>query len=187
MINVWNFDFYDSVEEEWTDCQYYLRSDRREDAVREFQQDYPTYEFTCTLEDTVTVEEIAEALEKGNITKEEKEVLASWRGRATLSEKQSKWKKDIEAFAGSPANFPIIDDTELKVAKLYEDAMGAKSAALQTRSKVNRVQGHAVMDFLGAGEMDVDLSEAVALMDKGASRKDVLAALSRAVADAGAA
>tara|TARA_B100000965_G_scaffold369400_1_gene356742 strand:- start:1212 stop:1772 length:561 start_codon:yes stop_codon:yes gene_type:complete len=74
-----------------------------------------------------------------------------------------------------------------KVAKLYEDAMGAKSAALQTRSKVNRVQGHAVMDFLGAGEMDVDLSEAVALMDKGASRKDVLAALSRAVADAGAA
>lgn len=30
-----------------------------------------------------------------------------------------KWKKDIEAFAGAPADFPIIDDTSLKVAKLY--------------------------------------------------------------------
>lgn len=60
MINVWNFDFYDSVEEEWTDCQYYLRSDRREDAVREFQQDYPTAEFTCKLEATVTVQELEE-------------------------------------------------------------------------------------------------------------------------------
>ena len=35
-------------------------------------------------------------------------------------EDHQKWKKDIEAFAGSPANFPIIDDTELKVAKLYD-------------------------------------------------------------------
>ena len=31
-----------------------------------------------------------------------------------------KWKRDIEAFAGVPANFPIIDDTSLKVAKLYD-------------------------------------------------------------------
>ncbi len=30
-----------------------------------------------------------------------------------------KWKKDIEAFAGAPADFPIIDDTSLKVAKLF--------------------------------------------------------------------
>lgn len=30
-----------------------------------------------------------------------------------------KWKRDIEAFAGCPADFPIIDDTSLKVAKLY--------------------------------------------------------------------
>lgn len=32
----------------------------------------------------------------------------------------NKWKRDIEAFAGAPANFPIIDDTSLKVAKLYD-------------------------------------------------------------------
>ena len=31
-----------------------------------------------------------------------------------------KWKADIEKFAGSPANFPIIDDASLKVAKLYD-------------------------------------------------------------------
>jgi alkyl hydroperoxide reductase subunit AhpC len=31
-----------------------------------------------------------------------------------------KWKKDIAAFAGAPADFPIIDDTSLEVAKLYD-------------------------------------------------------------------
>ncbi len=31
-----------------------------------------------------------------------------------------KWKHDIEAFAGNPADFPIIDDTSLAVAKAYD-------------------------------------------------------------------
>lgn len=31
-----------------------------------------------------------------------------------------KWKRDIEAFAGAPANFPIIDDSGLTVAKAYD-------------------------------------------------------------------
>lgn len=31
-----------------------------------------------------------------------------------------KWKADISAFAGVPADFPIIDDTSLNVAKLYD-------------------------------------------------------------------
>lgn len=31
-----------------------------------------------------------------------------------------KWKHDIEAFAGAPADFPIIDDTSLHVSKLYD-------------------------------------------------------------------
>lgn len=31
-----------------------------------------------------------------------------------------KWKRDIEAFAGSPADFAIVDDTDLQVAKLYD-------------------------------------------------------------------
>lgn len=31
-----------------------------------------------------------------------------------------KWKRDIEAFAGAPADFPIVDDTSLTVAKLYD-------------------------------------------------------------------
>ena len=34
-------------------------------------------------------------------------------------EDHQKWKRDIEAFAGAPADFPIIDDTSLEVAKLY--------------------------------------------------------------------
>lgn len=35
-------------------------------------------------------------------------------------EDHHKWKRDIEAFAGAPANFPIIDDSSLTVAKLYD-------------------------------------------------------------------
>lgn len=31
-----------------------------------------------------------------------------------------KWKRDIEAFGGSAADFPIIDDTSLTVAKAYD-------------------------------------------------------------------
>lgn len=32
----------------------------------------------------------------------------------------TKWKKDIEAFAGNPADFPIVDDSSLTVAKAYD-------------------------------------------------------------------
>jgi thioredoxin-dependent peroxiredoxin len=35
-------------------------------------------------------------------------------------EDHKKWKHDIEAFAGTQADFPIIDDTSLQVAKLYD-------------------------------------------------------------------
>jgi alkyl hydroperoxide reductase subunit AhpC len=35
-------------------------------------------------------------------------------------EEHKKWKRDIESFAGAPADFPIIDDTSLKVSKLYD-------------------------------------------------------------------
>ena len=35
-------------------------------------------------------------------------------------EEHKKWIRDIEAFAGVPANFPIIDDVSLTVAKLYD-------------------------------------------------------------------
>lgn len=35
-------------------------------------------------------------------------------------EEHVKWKRDIEAFAGVPADFPIIDDASLAVAKLYD-------------------------------------------------------------------
>ena len=34
-------------------------------------------------------------------------------------EEHHKWKSDIETFSGAPADFPIIDDTSLQVAKLY--------------------------------------------------------------------
>ncbi len=36
------------------------------------------------------------------------------------AEDHRKWKRDIEAFSGSPANFAIVDDTSLQVAKLYD-------------------------------------------------------------------
>jgi alkyl hydroperoxide reductase subunit AhpC len=36
------------------------------------------------------------------------------------AEDHKKWKRDIETFAGAPADFPIIDDTSLQVAKLYD-------------------------------------------------------------------
>ena len=35
-------------------------------------------------------------------------------------EDHQKWKRDIEAFAGKPADFPIIDDTSLTVSKAYD-------------------------------------------------------------------
>lgn len=35
-------------------------------------------------------------------------------------EEHAKWKRDIEAFGGAPADFPIIDDTSLTVAKAYD-------------------------------------------------------------------
>ncbi|WP_457646617.1 peroxiredoxin [Profundibacter sp.] len=35
-------------------------------------------------------------------------------------EEHLKWKSDIEGFAGAPVTFPIIDDTSLTVAKLYD-------------------------------------------------------------------
>lgn len=35
-------------------------------------------------------------------------------------DEHAKWKRDIEAFGGTPADFPIIDDTSLTVAKAYD-------------------------------------------------------------------
>ena len=34
-------------------------------------------------------------------------------------EAHKKWQRDIEAFSGAPADFPIIDDTSLNVSQLY--------------------------------------------------------------------
>src|SRR5690606_13083188 len=35
-------------------------------------------------------------------------------------EDHRKWMRDIEAFAGAPTDFPIIDDSSLQVSKLYD-------------------------------------------------------------------
>lgn len=35
-------------------------------------------------------------------------------------EEHVKWQRDIAAFSGAPADFPIIDDTSLAVSKLYD-------------------------------------------------------------------
>jgi len=56
------------------------------------------------------------------------QLAAEWTARKTKVigvsvddvDDHQKWKRDIEAFAGSPADFPIIDDTSLTVAKAYD-------------------------------------------------------------------
>ena len=51
-------------------------------------------------------------------------------------EEHHKWKKDIAAFAGAPADFPIIDDTSLAVAKLY-DMLPAEAYLTEGRTAAN--------------------------------------------------
>jgi alkyl hydroperoxide reductase subunit AhpC len=56
------------------------------------------------------------------------QLAAEWQKRGTKVigvsvdsvEDHQKWKRDIEAFAGKPADFPIIDDTSLTVSKAYD-------------------------------------------------------------------
>lgn len=51
-------------------------------------------------------------------------------------EEHMKWKRDIEAFAGAPADFPIIDDTSLHVSKLY-DMLPAGAYLAENRTPAN--------------------------------------------------
>ncbi len=51
-------------------------------------------------------------------------------------EEHAKWKRDIEAFAGAPADFPIIDDTSLLVSKLY-DMLPAGAYLAENRTPAN--------------------------------------------------
>ncbi len=51
-------------------------------------------------------------------------------------EEHKKWKRDIEAFAGAPADFPIIDDTSLQVSKLY-DMLPAGAYLTENRTPAN--------------------------------------------------
>ncbi|MDO5658530.1 MAG: peroxiredoxin [Paracoccus sp. (in: a-proteobacteria)] len=51
-------------------------------------------------------------------------------------EDHGKWKRDIEHFAQSPANFPIIDDTSLTVAKAY-DMLPAEAYLPENRTPAN--------------------------------------------------
>ena len=51
-------------------------------------------------------------------------------------EEHKKWKRDIEATAGAPADFPIIDDTSLHVSKLY-DMLPAEAYLPENRDAKN--------------------------------------------------
>jgi alkyl hydroperoxide reductase subunit AhpC len=51
-------------------------------------------------------------------------------------EEHMKWKRDIEAFSGAPADFPIIDDTSLEVSKLY-DMLPAGAYLTENRTPAN--------------------------------------------------
>ncbi len=56
------------------------------------------------------------------------QLSAEWKKRNTKVigvsvdsvEEHQKWKNDIEAFGGAPADFPIIDDTSLTVSKAFD-------------------------------------------------------------------
>lgn len=51
-------------------------------------------------------------------------------------EEHVKWMRDIEAFSGAPADFPIIDDTSLDVSKLY-DMLPAGAYLPESRTAAN--------------------------------------------------
>lgn len=51
-------------------------------------------------------------------------------------EEHVKWMRDIEAFSGAPADFPIIDDTSLEVSKLY-DMLPAGAYLPESRTAAN--------------------------------------------------
>ncbi|EAZ98473.1 peroxiredoxin [Marinobacter sp. ELB17] len=51
-------------------------------------------------------------------------------------EEHVKWKRDIEAFSGAAADFPIIDDTSLLVSKLY-DMLPAGAYLPENRTPAN--------------------------------------------------
>ena len=51
-------------------------------------------------------------------------------------EEHVKWQRDIETFSGSPADFPIIDDTSLAVSKLY-DMLPAGAYLPESRTAAN--------------------------------------------------
>jgi len=51
-------------------------------------------------------------------------------------EEHMKWKRDIEAFSGAAADFPIIDDTSLAVSKLY-DMLPAGAYLPENRTPAN--------------------------------------------------
>ena len=51
-------------------------------------------------------------------------------------EEHVKWQRDIAAFSGAPADFPIIDDTSLEVSKLY-DMLPAGAYLPESRTAAN--------------------------------------------------
>ena len=60
LVHIWTFEWFDSQEGEYTECSYYLLSDRREDAIIEFNKDENVLEFTLTLEDTIPMDKFTE-------------------------------------------------------------------------------------------------------------------------------
>jgi alkyl hydroperoxide reductase subunit AhpC len=52
-------------------------------------------------------------------------------------EEHRKWQGDIEAFSGSPADFPIIDDTSMTVSKAYDMLPADHSLPAEGRTPAN--------------------------------------------------
>ena len=72
-----------------------------------------------------------------------------------------KWKRDIQAFGGAPADFPIIDDSSLTVAKAYDMLAADYYLPAEGRTPAHCANGaHGVHHRAGQeGEADDELPD----------------------------
>ena len=59
-INIWEFRFFDTNEDDWVECQYYTYTDDRQFAFEQFVSDEGSIQFDMTHDGTITEEKMVE-------------------------------------------------------------------------------------------------------------------------------
>jgi len=59
-IHCWEFNYYSTDLEEWTECTYYTFMDKPDLAILVFKDDEKTNDYDCCLEDVITPEEMVQ-------------------------------------------------------------------------------------------------------------------------------